>query len=331
MKIVDLHCDLMAYLELGNKRADHPEVRCSWPQLKAGNVHLQVMALYTATGERSTLSFQKQMDCYQNLATLYPSYFAPCSTLTYPPEDGRVHTLAAIENASGLVLEEEAMDLCFRRLDEFLDLCSPVLYVSLTWHTENRFGGGNRTQIGLKPDGKILLEYLSGKQIALDLSHTSDALAYEMLDYIDKRGLDLIPIASHSNFRSICDHPRNLPNDLVAEIVKRGGVIGLNVVRAFIGKHFAEDFVKHMQHAREQGWWDHVCFGADFFCDQDSDLLLPELKPVFIAPYEDASCYPRLLELLSASLTPEQLQQVAHKNAAAFLMRLKEGQYVSSR
>ncbi len=71
----------------------------------------------------------------------------------------------------------------------------------MTHHGENRFGGGNSTGIGLKKDGEALLEYISEKKIAIDLSHTSDALAGDILNYIVKNKLGLSVLASHSNFR----------------------------------------------------------------------------------------------------------------------------------
>ncbi|MBS0624299.1 MAG: membrane dipeptidase [Verrucomicrobia bacterium] len=331
MRIVDFHCDLLSYLAEGHGRADALEARCSWPQLRQGCVTLQVMALYTETSANSTLSFQKQMDCYQNLPTLYPEQFVHCHALQLPQSDDKIHVLAAVENASGLVLENEPLSLCFRRLDEFLALCSPVVYISLTWNTENRFGGGNQSQIGLKDDGKQLLQYLEGKHIAIDLSHASDQLAYDVLNYLEQENLNLIPIASHSNFRAVCQHPRNLPDELAQEIIRRGGFIGLNLFRPFIGSSLPGDLIAQAEYVLKKGWWEGFCFGADFFCDKQFSHLLSYAAPFYARSFEDSSCYPRLLELLSSICSAQQLQQLAYGNAAAFLTRLKEGAHAYSR
>ena len=73
------------------------------------------------------------------------------------------------------------------------------------------------------------------KKIAIDLSHTSDFLAHDILNYIDKMGLNVRTIASHSNFRKIAEVVRNLTDEIAKEILKRGGVIGFNLFKSFVG------------------------------------------------------------------------------------------------
>ncbi len=94
--------------------------------------------------------------------------------------------------------EDEPLDLLFERFD-----AKKWLYISLTWKEENRFGGGDQTMVGLKRNGEVLLEYMDGKDVAIDLSHTSNPLAEGILNHIDKKGLKITTIASHSNFRAV--------------------------------------------------------------------------------------------------------------------------------
>ncbi len=70
-------------------------------------------------------------------------------------------------------------------------------------------------------------------RIAVDLSHTSDRLADEILNEIDRKGYTMGVIASHSNARKVCHHPRNLPDHLIKEIVARKGIIGINLYKKF--------------------------------------------------------------------------------------------------
>lgn len=324
-KIADLHCDLLSYLTEEKGEINNPASRCSWPQLKKGGVFLQVLALFTDGGKEATLSFQRQVDTFLNLQTLHPDHFSHLSELKMPKEKPQVQVLPAIENASGLCAEEEALDLCFRRFDEFKEISSsPILYLSLTWNYENRFGGGSKSRAGLKPDGKLLLEYLSGKQIAIDLSHASDALADEIFNHIDKKGLQIIPIASHSNFRAVCNQPRNLTDLFAKEIAARGGVIGLNFVKHFLG----QDFISHMNHAKKLDIFNHCCFGADFFCESQIASLLP-LIPFFYKGFSDASCYPKVIEKLG--LNGQEQELLSYQNLAQFFTRLKEGMNAHSR
>ena len=43
-------------------------------------------------------------------------------------------------------------------------------------------------------------------------------------------------IASHSSARALCDHPRNLPDDLVREIARKGGIVMANSYPAFVDR-----------------------------------------------------------------------------------------------
>lgn len=315
-QIVDFHCDLLSYLAHDRTRNDplNPLSNCSLPQLREGGVILQTLAVFTETQPGSTQEGEKQLSCYQEMLKKYGTTCAPFSA--FDPTKKITHFILAVENASALVEEKESLDIGFARLD-----AQDWLYVSLTWNEENRFGGGNNSHAGLKRDGEHFLDYLSGKKIAIDLSHTSAALAHDILNYIHKKGLDLLPMASHSNFRLIHDHRRNLPDAIAKEIFALGGVVGINFIRAFIGDK-PEDFVRHFQHGLSLGGEEALCLGADFF----GGIPLPEidhLKPFFQKNYENSSCYPAFLELLSPSFTPEQIQKIAHENALSFLRRLK--------
>ena len=141
--IADLHCDLLAYLAAGGDLMN-PEVRCSLPQLQRGGVRFQTLAIFTETKAGSVAKAAAQYQCYQTL--LAQGVFCKWEGLW--PSD-KIAVQVAIENASGLC--EEGEDLA----DSFERLPPHTLYVSLTWNTENRFGGGNHTRVGLKRDGEI--------------------------------------------------------------------------------------------------------------------------------------------------------------------------------
>src|SRR5690606_31012676 len=139
----------------------------------------------------------------------------------------------------------------------------------MTHHGENRFGGGNYTNAGHKEDGKKLLDYINGKHICIDLSHTIDALADDMLNYIHLKRLNIIPIASHCNFTARRDHPRNLRDETAKEIYAMGGLIGINFVRAFVDNDKADTLLDHIEYGLKLGGESKLTFGADFFYTAD--------------------------------------------------------------
>ncbi len=295
LQIADFHCDLLSYLSSDSTRTAYDaEAKASIPQLKAGGVELQTMAIYTKTEKGSAQQGENQAKIFFDL--------------------NEIPMALAIENASSFCEEDEPLEKGLRRLEGWLERVGKIAYISLTWNEENRFGGGNATDIGLKPDGLELLQWMEGKKIAIDLSHTSNRLADEILERIQT----ITPIASHSNFRAVEEHPRNLPDRLAKEIGARRGLIGLNFVRKFVGKD-PEDLLRHVEHAERLGLLDALCFGADFFSDTIASPELEHLKPFFFPGFDDASCYPKVTELFLKYLPRDTVEKISFNNLSQFL------------
>jgi membrane dipeptidase len=303
LSIADFHCDLLLFLGKDSSRTFHdPLSRCSLPQLKRGGVVFQNLAIFSCTESDSVAIGERQVQLFEKF---------------FRSSHESVIFRASIENSSAFAGEEEPLDRVFRRLETWIERVGSLISLSLTWNAENRFGGGSSTDIGLKREGEILLEFLSNRGIPIDFSHTSDALAEDVLNFIDKKNLLLKVVATHSNFRSIYSHPRNLPDPIAGEIFRRGGVVGLNFIKPFIGNR-VEDWVEHVFHAKNLGGGNQICLGADFFCDSDSlSLSLP--RPLFFSQLSDASCYPYLMESLKAHLSPQEIENIASNTLLNFL------------
>lgn len=302
MPVIDLHCDLLAFLN-GDREKNHPmdeASRCSLPLLEKGGVIFQALAVFSELGPGSREEAEGQIACYRQIIQDYPQ--------------AKTDFILAVESCCSLLEEEEPLDLLFDRFDQ-----EKWLYVSLTWKEENRFGGGDQTKVGLKRDGEILLEYMDGKGVAIDLSHTSDRLAEGILSHIDKKGLQITPIASHSNFRVVKDNPRNLPDALAKEIIARNGVIGINFVRHIVGNH-PEVFLSHIHHGIALGGEDALALGADFF-GGISIPAIEHLKPFYQESFSNSSCYPEFLRLLEKDFSQSQIQKIASLNAKRLILK----------
>ena len=84
---------------------------------------------------------------------------------------------------------------------------------------------------------------LDDQGVVLDVSHLSDAGAEDLLELVDGPVM-----ASHSDVRDVSDLPRNLARWQVAEIVRRGGLIGLNFFAPFVsaqGNPTTDDLLRH--------------------------------------------------------------------------------------
>ncbi len=320
--VADLHCDLLLYLASNPARsAKDPDSRCSIPQLREGNVKLQTMAIFVETNKDSLKHGMAQVEVYKKLPHHFPADFMHFDKSIDPLSSQHIVIVPAFENCSGFAPDGEPIQKGLSRFQGLIEEIKP-LYVSMTWNLENRFGGGALTPIGLKEDGKRLLEALDGTAVALDLSHASDALAYEAIDYIIAKSLKIQLMVSHSNARVIADYPRNLPDDIAKEIFSRNGLIGLNLFKRLVGEE-EESILKHVAHWIELGGENHICLGADFFCVADipktSMTYLLGGEP-FFDHYGNASCYPRLLSFIGKELRIS-IDKLAHQNFLSFASR----------
>ncbi len=320
--IIDLHCDLLGCIEYGNGKYsfDSPELNCSIPQLLEGNVKLQILAIAAITGPDSSAIGEKQVGLYKQLLNTRADKVGPFKQWT--AHSPKIHFLFGVENASVLLNEEEDLSLLFKRIEKY-QAVERILYISLTWNQENRFGGGNLTNIGLKEDGKTVLEYLDGKNIAIDFSHTSDALAHDILDFIQKKSLKIPVMASHSNYRAVWDSERNLPQEIAQKIIRQKGIIGLNFVHRFVGKT-PKAFIDHIEYAISIGGENTISLGTDFYggFDVPTDLCPGKTPTTFFPEYANSGRYPSWIDLLREQFSENLIQKICYANAKAFLNRV---------
>lgn len=320
--VIDLHCDLLSYLTQPNSNIDKKEdIGCAIPYLKEGNVKLQIMAIFAPTEEKSHEFGLKQSEIFQQLNEENNQlYRFEKQHLENFGTSENVGMLASVESGSAFCDERMSLKDGFKNLEKIIENVGKVLYISFTHHAENRFGGGNFATAGLKNDGKALVDYLHEKNIAIDFSHTSDALAYDLLNYISKENIKVPIIASHSNYRPIFDHPRNLPDDVAKEIIHQNGLIGLNFVRAFVNPEKVEALEEHVAHGISLGAENAICFGADYFYTKshpDKSRL-----PFYFNEHENAARYPQINTTFENQFGKQQTNKISSENALTFIKRI---------
>jgi membrane dipeptidase len=166
--------------------------------------------------------------------------------------DGKAAALLAVEDLSLMGAEVEHI----RELG--------MVSAMLTWNYENEYAfGAASNQAGrLKEKGREAVRHLLAQRIVLDISHLSDGGVEELFSMTDRP-----VIASHSNVRELCDQPRNLRRDQILEIIRRGGIIGINFYRPFVGSGGTvkiQDLLRHMEYILELGGENALTLGTDF-------------------------------------------------------------------
>lgn len=136
---------------------------------------------------------------------------------------------------------------------------------TLTWNTDNALAGCRGSERGLSDRGRAFVRAAEACGMMLDVSHLGDRAFWKLVECARA------PImASHSNCRALCDHPRNLTDEQLRAIAQTGGTVGLNLYPPFLGG--AADFDRlraHLEHLLALCGERHVCMGGDLDgCDE---------------------------------------------------------------
>jgi membrane dipeptidase len=118
---------------------------------------------------------------------------------------------------------------------------------------------------GLSPFGYKVVEEMNRLGIMVDISHVSDATFFDVM-----RVSKAPAIASHSSCRALCDHPRNMTDEMIRALAKNGGVIQINFVPDFLRKPPHEQEIS-MKALRLQ-------FMRDQLTDEERTVLQKEMK-----------------------------------------------------
>lgn len=139
-----------------------------------------------------------------------------------------------------------------------------VRSIGLTWNYSNWAADGvwEPRQGGLTLKGRELVTTCNELGIVLDVSHLTERGFWE-LNELSTRPF----VASHSNVKQLCDHPRNLTDEQIKAIVENKGIIGMTFVPDFLnatGDATIADVVRHVDYVCSLGGEQCIAFGSDF-------------------------------------------------------------------
>lgn len=88
---------------------------------------------------------------------------------------------------------------------------------------------------GLTDYGKDIVREMNRWGMMVDISHVSDKTFYDALA-VSRAPL----IASHSSCRALCNHPRDMSDDMIKALAEKGGVIQINYEKSFIDQSYKD-------------------------------------------------------------------------------------------
>jgi len=303
--VIDGHCDSIGdQLERNRWLGDRAnEGHVDLPRLREGGVNVQFFACYVPTPYQrhgATTHALERLDQLHLLAERLPDQFVlarSADDILRAKAAGKVAGIAGLEGA-------EALDASIGVLRQFYRL--GLRNLGLAWNHRNAACDGvaeSRTNGGLTEFGVKVVEECNQLGIILDVSHLSPAGVTDVLA-VSQQPI----IASHSNARALCDHPRNLTDAQMEAIAARGGVIGVTFVDAFLNRAnpqaaSLDDIIANIEYMLGVVGPDHVALGSDF----DGWTMAQEIK--------DATCYPLITQkLVERGHDPRIIRQILGEN-----------------
>lgn len=322
--------DLAAY-DLGKL---HPETDTDIPRMQAGRLAGQFFAAYVPPNHPKPAGFAlAQIALMRRIWERHADVFRSglcADDVEAAKKEGRIALFMTIENGSALDNELNSLDAYWDLGVRLMTLC----------HNDTHDWCNSATDAprhnGLAPFGREVIGRMNRLGMIVDLAHVAPKVMHDVLD------ISTAPVVwSHSNAFSLCDHPRNVPDDVLDRVAGNDGLVMATFVPDFISqasrdwhrpakdqygktpdgldykkaeaeiirtagprpKATLAQYCDHVDYLAKRIGHDHIGIGSDFFGGLNPEGL------------EDASTFPAVIaELIRRGWSEENLAKLAGGN-----------------
>ena len=237
--VIDTHVDTpMMMMNRGfdlGERHSVPDLQVDYPRLREGGVDAVFFAVFINQQPLSDENYEK---AFQSANEIIDSTIASVQRNSHLVElathSADVKKIAA-KNKTAIYLGLEngfplAHDLS--RVEHFYN--RGIRYISFSHSYNNQLcdsstDSGEELHGGLSSFGREVVNEMNRLGMMIDVSHISDKAFFDVIE------LSQAPvIASHSSVRAVCDHPRNLSDEMLVALAKNGGVIQICLLGDYI-------------------------------------------------------------------------------------------------
>lgn len=275
MNLIDLHCDTLYRLLREKEGQDLKSTDCdvNLSGMREAGTMAQFFACFTylkdhqkdqSPEEGYEECFHQALemaDLMEKQCALFPEEIAPARSyeeIIKNKKDGKISAVLTVEEGGILNGNPERIRLLYEK---------GVRLMTLMWNYENCLGYPNSRDAqvmeqGLKDFGIETVRQMGELGMIADVSHASDGTFWDILKYSKSP-----VVASHSNCRALCTHPRNLSDDMIRALADKGGIAGLNFYGAFLGtekESRIEEMTAHILHMIKTGGSEFPAVGTDF-------------------------------------------------------------------
>jgi membrane dipeptidase len=248
-------------------------------RLREGGVGAVFFSVYVAAtyvrGNHSANRALQMIDTVRHdIVARYPNDFMQALTaddIEAAHRQGKIATLMGLEGG-------HAIEDSLRLLRDYYRL--GIRYMTLTHSNTNNWADSSgdidkadvKHHNGLTDLGKQVVREMNRLGMIVDISHVADKTFWDVLDVTAAP-----PFASHSSCRAFSNAPRNMTDEMIVALAKKGGVIQINFACSFLSQAAndakiakqpqhttVDDVVKHIDHVVKIAGIGAVGIGSDF-------------------------------------------------------------------
>jgi membrane dipeptidase len=222
-----------------------PAIQTDWPRMARGGVGAQFWSVYVSAdleGETAVTTTLEQIDLVHELIRRYPDALELALTADDVERISGAGKVASLIGAEG----GHSIGNSLGTLRALYAL--GVRYMTLT-HNRNLPWADSATDEpaigGLSGFGREVVREMQRLGMLVDLSHVAPGTMRDALDVAEGP-----VIFSHSSALALCDHPRNVPDDVLVRLAANGGTCMVNFVPAFVSqacRDWERDFAEDMK------------------------------------------------------------------------------------
>lgn len=235
--IIDTHDDTTQRLltpgfDIGIR---HTDGSIDIPRMREGNLGAIFFSIWmsgTVTGPEAVKRSLDQIDTVREMVRTHSKDLALCTTaaeVRRAHAEGKIAVLMGVEGGHMI-----ASDLSVLRSYAALG----VRYMTLTHYLNDEWADSSTDKPahnGLTDFGKDVVREMNRQGMMVDISHVADKTFYDAL------AISQAPmIASHSSCRALCDHPRNMTDEMIKALASKGGVIQINYHIGFLSQEYRD-------------------------------------------------------------------------------------------
>ncbi|WP_380878698.1 membrane dipeptidase [Sphingomonas sp. DBB INV C78] len=267
------------------------------PRARAGHLGGQFWSVWVPNKDPNAMKLAiEEIDIIKRMAAAYPDAFEMAYTaddIVRIQKKGRIASLIGMEGG-------DQIDGSLAALRQFYAL--GARYLTLTHATNTKLAdSATDTPVynGLSPLGREAVKEMNRLGMAIDLSHVSPATMKQVLE------LSRAPVIfSHSGARALIDHPRDVPDDVLALVARNRGIVMVNFYPGYVSQARAK---WDADRAAEQTRYNAPPFGGLY-------IGQPERAKEAMAAWEAANPRPKVTVAMVADHI-DHIAKVAGKDA----------------